>query len=837
MNYRIKSTQILSVIFILFLSSTNAQEMHNKMNQGKRNVSGKISGTVLDAKTLQPIEYATVVLHKKRDESIVNGTVTDSKGKFVFDQVSMGGYFLKVSFIGFVTQKLDSIFIFPQKTEYDFSSIILEPKTVTTKEVTITSQREAITYNLDKKVISAEKLLTSMGGTALDVMQNIPAVNVDIDGNISMRGSSNLTILIDGRPSGLSGISSSDVLAQIPASSIETVELVTNPSAKYDPEGTAGIINIILKKKTSLGFNGIITANVGTKDKYNSSINLNLRNSYYNFFAAYDNRLGNMNMISETERTNTINNITSLIDQYQSSFSKNRMHNINVGGDYFPDDKNTFTLSLQHRNMNSINSSDLSNKNFDTNNLLTRDYARKSNSDRVVKSYDYTLSYKRAFDTKNQEFTFDFLFSDNKMNRTENIDQAEFIGSSLPVLQKSVSANTNKMFVIQSNYIHPIGDIGRIEAGFKNNFKNLTTNNSYYNFSSLSSSWINSSSLNDFKINEHVHAVYGIWTSGVADFKYQIGLRAEQVYYNSKLVTTSQEFDNNYFSLYPTIHFGYQFTPLDEVQLSYTRRVDRPSNRQLNPFVDFSDSLNIVYGNPTLKPQYINSYEIGYSKTIGFTSINSTLFYRQTDGMISTVSRLTQGGGTISTFQNIASSKSAGVEFIVVQPLAQWWRVNANFSYFNIKIEDQAVNNNANSWTLKFNSMMTMWWDVQFMLSANYNSPSILIGAGGFFGGGGHGRGGEMSLALSQTKLKELYSVDLGFKKDLFDNKISVTLRVSDLLNTRKFNSTTNGTGFLLDNMRRMDSRIVFLGITYRLNSNEKMKEREKRIDDTDDEL
>lgn len=826
----------LIIIVLVTFASLFAQERQNNMGQA----NGRISGTVIDSESKQPIEYATVVLHKMRDSSVVTGCVTDKNGNFYFDKLNNGPHYLLISFIGYANKKIDSIFINPRKYEYDLGSVFISPKGITTGEVIIKSEREMISYNLDKKVIAVDKLITSTGGTALDIMQNIPAVNVDVDGNVSMRGNSNLTILIDGRPSGLSGISSTDVLTQIPASSIESVELVTNPSAKYDPDGTAGIINIILKKKSTFGFNGIVSGNLGTKDKYNSSLNVNLRNSYYNFFGSYDNRFGNSFSNSTSNRTNTINNSTSYIDQFQLGFNKNKMHNVNVGTDFFPDDFNTITLGFQYRDMKSDNSTNLDNKNYDANKNLSRFFTRNSFATRNIKSYEYTLSYRKTFETKGKELTADFDFSDNKMGSNNNINQSDIGTSSLPVLQQNISSNTNKMYLAQLNYVTPLGDFGRVETGFKSTIKNVTSKNSYLNYNNSTSSWLSSTSLaNNFKLNEQVHAIYGIWTSNLYSIKYQIGLRAEQVYFNSDIIDANLSYKNNYFSLYPTIHLGYDISQTNEISLSYSRRVDRPNNRQLNPFIDYSDSLNIVYGNPNLKPQYLNSYELGYATTLGVTSLTSNLFYRRTNNMISTVSRLMPNGGTISTFENIAKSASYGVELIVLQPLASWWRVNANFSYFNASVEDNNISNESNSWTTKINSVMTMWEGLQFQFSFNYYSPSIIGQMGGFYGGGG--RGGSYSMgssSFSQTKMKEIYFADLGLKKDFFENKLSLIFRVSDVFNTRKFNSITTGQNFLLDNLRTMDSRIFYLGFTYRLNASDKNKDKERRIlENNDDEF
>lgn len=631
----------------------------------------------------------------------------------------------------------------------------------------------------------------------------------------------------------MAGISSTDLLTQIPASSIEAIEVVTNPSAKYDPEGTAGIINIILKKRSIQGVNGLVSLNAGTGDRYNSSLSLNYRNTDFNFFSNYDTRFNKFSSLSNSNRTNTINNIENYLLQDMDSRNSMNSHNLTLGSDYYLGDKNTFTVTFGYRKFQMNNNGLLETKDLDNNYNLTNYFTRDNEAERGARSYNYTFGYKREFDSRFHELTFDAMYSDNKMNREEDVYQRRFNTDltpvdALPSLQRSSSANTNKMIILQSNYTSPLGESDKMEAGFRSTIKNLTMRNDYYSYNNSLNLWNEQLLLkNHFAYEEQVHAVYGMYSGKFSDLKYQLGLRGEQVFTNGTLELTGDNFKDDYFSLYPTLHTGIEIFTNNEIQLSYSRRIDRPSHRQINPYVDYSDSLNITSGNPKIKPQYVNSFELGYSSMWNRTSFLSTLFLRQTNDVISSVSRLQNDGTTLTTVENIAKNLSYGVEFITTHPIFNWWRVNANFSFFNTKIEDNVnVLYDDFSWSARINSSITMWEGILMQINASYSSPSVMVPAMGGFGGGG----GYRTAMMAQTELKELYSVDVAFRKDFMDGKLSLTLRASDLFNSRNFDSKTIGEGFFTTNYRTTDSRNVFLGISYRLDNNNNQRERRRTI-------
>jgi outer membrane receptor protein involved in Fe transport len=799
------------IVAVLISSNISAQNPERKSNQNGSAPAGKISGYLIDAQTNQIIEYGNIVLFLSKDSSMVNGTITDNRGKFILENLPFGMYYIKASFIGYATRFLDSIRVNPKSLEVDLGKILLDEQSIELGNVIVTGQKEMIINNLDKKIINVEKDLTSTGGSAVDVVGNIPSITVDLDGNVSFRGNQNIIILIDGKPSALVGASNSDILNSIPASSIESIELVTNPSARYDPDGSSGILNIILKKRIDGGLNGAVSLNAGTGDKYNGSINLNFRTPYVNFFSSFDSRLMNNDNYGNSFRTNEIQNSTSFLEQSNEGVFKFRSYNVNAGLDYLYDNYNTLTFSYRFRKFGVDSEGMVKNNNLDSSYSTTNYFERSSFADRNMGGSNYTLSYRRTFETKGQELTADVILGDFAMDRDEEITQTNFDLNLFPTnneLQRGLSSNSNQQWTIQSNYINPIEGFGRIETGFKVSLKDLNSKNEYEYFDDVSSIWTGDPlQKTDFDYKEQIYAVYGIYSNNINKFQYQIGLRAEQANVDGSEAVTLTSFNKNYFAIYPTIHLVQVLPDEQEVQLSYSRRVERPNNRQLNPYVDKSDSLNIRFGNPALDPEFVNSIDLGYSKFFGKTALTSSIFYKLTNDAINSITFLRDDGVTQTTWLNIANSSSYGFELTAAHPLFDWFRLNGSASYFYTRFEEQELVRKDNSWIAKLSGTILFSKDFNIQMNANYNSPIL----------------------TAQGKINEVFTTDFAAKKDFMDGQLSITFRVSDIFNTRDMESETNGFNFYSTSYRKMESRVAYLGISYRLSPGNGNKDRNKK--------
>jgi outer membrane receptor protein involved in Fe transport len=815
---KISAFQLFLLCLLLFSLSAlnlNAQGGQGRGGaQGDRPSIGIIKGKLVDESTGSAIEYGSIAVLSQRDSSLAGGTISDPKGNFRIDQIKTGRYFIKIQFIGYETRVIKDIMIRPDAPEVNLGSLKLHSTSTNIEGVEITAEKEMMSNNLDKRVIQVDKTIASIGGTAADVMQNIPSVTTDVDGNVSLRGSSNVIVLIDGKPSGMVDISSGELLQQIPASSIESIEIITNPSVRYDPEGSSGILNIVLKKKSLQGFNGMVSATAGTGNRYNGSVNLNLRQNRFNFFAGYDARMGTFNSTGETKRLSTYEGQSSLLLQGQVSENTRNSQNVNTGIDFNIDNYNSLTFSLQYRNMSFGNESDILSDTYDSSKTLTRSSDRFSNSAREIESFTYNASYKRTFDKKGKELTLDGMINDNKMDGSQEIEQKEMLPGSQaypPTLQYSGSDNSNRMYMIQGNYTTFAGAAGRIETGFKSTIKDLSMRNYLNDYDYELDEWIpNPLANNFFDYFEQIHAVYGIYSSTYKKLKYQAGLRVEQFFSDSELELTAEKFSRNYTSLYPSVHLLYEQSADHQFQLSYSRRVSRPSNRQLNPFVDYSDSLNIRYGNPKLDPEFVSSYELGWLYFHGNSSLNATAFYRYTTGVIERIVTLQENGVTATTFENLTSATNYGFEFIANREFYSWFKANGNVSLFR-----SIVNANESAgiksveglmWTAKANLTFKLIKNASLSVAGNYRSPVI----------------------EAQQRSEASYFADLALKYDFMKGKASVSLRVSDVFDSRRFDSETVGQGFITTSKRKMDSRVGYLGLTYRINNYNRQKERDR---------
>ncbi|MBA4250413.1 MAG: hypothetical protein C0425_02585 [Chlorobiaceae bacterium] len=810
---------IATIIFSIIFSVSSFTQAPPILSSNAEPVN-KVIGIVKDSASLKPIEFANIFLFSLKDSTLITGAASRTDGNFEIQRIPPGRYYAKVSFIGYNNQIINEIYVSNQKEILNLGNIILGSSSVKIDEVLVSAEKEAAVFNLDKKIINIEQNLTSAGGTAIDALQNVPSINVDASGNVSLRGNTNITILIDGRPTSLSD-GASTILSQIPASSIESIELVTNPSAKHDPEGTAGVINLVMKKKSQLGYNGQLSFNAGNGNKYNSALNFNFMFGKINIFANYDNRFSNSFNSNGTMRNINTTSFSSnqLLDQRGTNYMG--LHNINTGVDFMPDNQNTITFSFAHRDMN-FESLGLTNYQFsDNNNVLNRLYDISTEFLRAIKSYDYTLSYKNVFKKNVHEFSADVIhtnarFRMNTLNEQTNFDINNPSISSEGYKQKAGITNRNDWWILQANYFTAIGDGGRFEVGLRSSFMDRELKAGWENYDFLTSTWvINPNMQNNFLYNENINSAYAIYTGSLSNFKYQFGLRGELVSTQGELIENNETFEKKYSSLYPTIHLSQSFEGNNEFKLSYSRRVNRPNNRQLNPFVFIMDSSATSQGNPQLMPEYVNSLEFGYQKGFKMLTLSSNLFYRLTEDLISSITNIDQQGISRSTFLNLNNSTAYGIELVSSQTINKDLRVNANVSYFRTEIKGTAstseLNQNSYSWTARLNSNYNLMQDLSLQLTANYNAPIV----------------------MAQMKMEEQFGVDLGARKTFMNGALALNLRVSDVFNTRKFNSESFGNGFNTFSRSKNESRNVFLGITYSLN-NFKAQERKTGVDSSD---
>ena len=788
---------------ILFLSS--AVFSQERPNQGGSDgpAIGKVKGVVIDNKSKVPVEFATIALYKLKDSSLATGVVAGINGGFELKELSFGKYFMKVNFIGYKQLIIDTIKIRAGNVDVNLGSIKLRTNTELLGEVEITSEKSTIQLGIDRKIFNVEKNIVSEGGSATDVLQSIPSISVDIDGNLSLRGSGNVTVLIDGKPSGITGTSRAAILQQIPASSIESIELITNPSAKYDPDGMSGIINIITKKNKLSGFNGSVTAGAGTNDKYNAAATLSYRNSKFNVYSNYGFRSNSRTGSGYSDRQNIFPDTTYFLNSESAQLSKNISHNIKAGVEFFLNDKNTIGGSVLY-NTGKDRSTQVSDyTEADENSILSGAYVRDEISEDTPVNLDYNINYRKTFTKPKQELIFDGTYSTSSGNEHEDYVERDYRlkyapKNAYPLKQNTTTKSDNTITTIQLDYIHPFKDQMKLEAGAKTTMRNIANDfvSESYNYGS-SDFDADTSLSNNFEYTENIFAVYSTFSGTVKKFGYQLGLRAEQANTESYLITTDEKYKNDYFKLFPSVHLSQKFNKEQEAQISYSRRINRPNTRSLNPFKDYGDPYNIRYGNPYLQPEFINSLELSYVKYWKKAVLTSTAYYRLTNGIIQRIKTIGDSTVSITSFVNLNSSTSYGLELIAKTDLAKWWNTTISANVFETKIDGENVDadlqNNNFSYIFKLMSNMHLLKNMDIQFTANYNGPT----------------------ATAQGEVKPILAMDFGIKKEIFKNA-SLGLNITDLTNARKMVFEASGNNFYQTMERRRESRIATLTFTYR---------------------
>ncbi|MDW7690272.1 TonB-dependent receptor [Flammeovirgaceae bacterium SG7u.111] len=799
---------LLVVGFVIALTTMSIAQVKHGGGAASQDAETMIVGQVIDSETKEPIEFATVSVFNPSDNSLMGGSITNEKGKFKVI-VPLGTYKVKVSFVSFEDLEISNVTVGQGKKIANLGEISLSESAEMLSEVEVVAKKGLMQIEMDKKVFNAGQDVSNIGGTAADLLDNIPSVTVDVEGNVELRGSSNVRILIDGQQSGLIGIDGSSGLQNIPSNLIDKVEVVTNPSARYDAEGMGGIINIVLKKDKKNGVNGTFDMNLGIPHNHNASINMNYRREKLNFFGLYGIRYRESPGSGYTKRSLFDENgeLTSRLDQL-SDFSRNELsHTFRFGADYNIDSKNTLTGSFLYKlgDQNSLSHVDY--YDYDNSGNLTSASIRDSDETADDNNLDYSLVYRRTFDTKGKEFTANVQYTSNWENEFSDIVEKPLIdliaSDEDPIFQRSTNDESQSNLVFQADYEQKIGETGIFEAGYKGSIREIS--NDYIVEENIDGSWGEIDGVsNEFVYNEDIHAVYGIYGNKIKKLSYQIGLRAETTEIATNLIRTDDYNTKTYTNFFPSGHLSYSLPKSNQVQLSYSRRLRRPRFRYLAPFWNYSNPWSIRSGNPDLDPEFTDSYEIGHLKDWENVSISSSIYYRYATGVIQWVSEVDEDGVTYSRPENLATGQNFGAELVTSSNITKWWKLNANFNFFrnitdggNLGEEYYA---DSYTWTAGANSKMTLFESLDFQVMFNYRAPQETV----------------------QGKRLAYSYLDLAFSKDVMKGKATTFLRVSDVFNTRKYSSETFGESFFTETQFQRRSRQVIFGFSYRLNQKKK---------------
>ena len=807
-----------TLLIILLISFTTFAQRGSKIT---------LTGKVVETNSKQPLEYATLVLTNTNTQQVVGG-VTDTNGNFSID-ASSGTYTVQVEFIGFKSKNLGNHTLTENK---NLGVISLSEDTETLDEVEIIAEKSTVEIRLDKKIYNVGKDMTVKGGNASDVLDNVPSVNVDAEGAVSLRGSENVRILIDGKPSALVGLSGTDALRNLPADAIEKVEVITSPSARYDAEGTAGILNIILRKGKITGFNGSVNLTAGTPDMFSFSPNLNYRTKKLNIFTnlAYSYRKGPGNSQSFFTNFNNDGTIKDYRNEERTFDRKNNNYNGSFGLEYYIDKKSSITGTFFYRNSKDKDIATNNTTFFDANKQVASNESRIEDERENGIDKQYSVNYTNNLDDKGQKLIIDLQYGESDESEPADI----FVNGALS--EQNSQKTTSKDRLLQIDYILPLGENSQFEAGHKATLQDL---NSDFRVRDAFGNPLQDDPSNAIEFKQNIYAFYSQYGSKINKFSYLLGLRAEVTDIDLTVFTIDEFKEKKYTELFPTVNLGYEINESDNIALGYSRRLQRPRHWFLNPFESRSSATNVFKGNPDLDPTFTNSFDLGYNARISKLNLGASLYYQYSTDIIQRVSILEERNVngvltdvTVRQPVNLNDENRYGFEFTTNYNPVKWARLSATFNYFKFNTDAftyvytapngsqittplKEVNNS--SWFARFNSRITLPAKIEWQTRLMYRAPQ----------------------SSAQDDTEGMFMANLAFSKDLFKEKASLVLNVSDLFNSRKRESTTylyDEDGILKtinDGAFQWRERQISLSFTYRFNQKKK-RERPERNGDYD---
>ncbi len=765
---------------------------------------GKLRGTVLESGKASPLPFATVGVYTQKD-SLVGGGIADEKGNFEID-LPLGTFFALVEFMGFEALKSSSFTLNPKQNTMDLGTISLQSSTADLDEVVVQGEKTLMELSLDKRVFNVGKDLANAGGNASDILMNLPSVAVDPEGNVRLRGSANVRILIDGKPSGLVSFKGSSGLRQLPANLVERVEVITNPSARYEAEGMAGVINIILKKDNKQGFNGSGEVIVGSPLNLGLTANLNYRKNRINWFVNYGlaNRVspGRGKLYQEVYQEDG----SSLLLQQRSTSTVNSLNNsLRAGLDYFFSEQSILTASYVWRRSDAHRITDIRYEDYRKTLDNYLGYAlRRQDETEDEPNKEAILNFKKRFDQKGKELnaTFTYLNYWERSNQLFTQNSFNPAGQTLPkgaLTQTSLNDEYENQYLLQVDYTQPFATKGKIETGIRTSFREME--NDYLVQEKQESGIFKTIDGLDnvFLYDENILAVYGIVGNERAKWSYQAGIRAEYTDIETQLVETKESNPRSYTNLFPSGHLNYKANEKNAFQLSYSRRIRRPVYNDLSPYVTFSDQRNFFSGNPNLNPEFTDSYELGHILYGEKSTLFSTVYYRNTQDKIQRIRTVGDNGFSVTAPYNLVGEESYGLEFSGDYVASSWWKLDFNANFFYAVVDGSNLNQNFQATTTSMlfrqSSRFTLpkGWDLQ--VRGNY----------------------EARRKTAQGVQKGIFFLDLSASKKILNQRGTLILNVADVLNSRINRYITEGSNFFTEGESQIALRQTNLTLTYRI--------------------
>lgn len=756
-----------AVMLVLFITG-----FYSYAQQGPPAKKVKVTGKVFEKVTKQPLEYATISIMAPNDTKVIAGGITNPKGEFEV-AVAPGTYDIKVEFISFKSTEIKQKSI---QDDTNLGVVNLSEDAAQLNEVVVRAEKSTVEIKLDKKVYNVGQDMLVKGGTVSDVLDNVPSVSVDSEGNVSLRGSDNIRILIDGRPS--QAINVAEALRQLPADAIEKVEVITNPSARYDAEGGSGIINIVLKKGKNQGFNGTLIASTGLPETYGLSANVNYKTEKLNYFttAGYNHRTNEGGGLTNTSYYNADGSPKGYLDEDRDTKRIRDGFNARAGVEWSITPTTFWTNAINYQK-NTGEDKDLINyNNFDAARAFTGSTYRLNNTDTGSENLEFTSNLIKNFNDKGHKLTADLSVS-------RNTDDSDGIITASPSFNTTLNDQVQKQVLFQADYVLPLGKGSQFEAGYKGSFGDLE--NEYY---VTDENYVKDpKKSNTLEYKENINALYAQYGLKVNKFSYLFGLRWEDTNIEVNLLDNSVFNTKKYNNLFPSAFISYEISDQSNLTASYSKRLTRPRGRFMNPALNYSSNINIFQGNPDLDPSLTDKYDVGYIKRWDKVTFTTSAYFEDTKDVFSFV-RTPNGDNVdgipviLSRPINLGKEQKYGFEFTFNYTPFKWWKLNSNFNLYNVKTTGdntytdtqgnlvvQNLDNQANTWFARASSKITLPYKIDWQLNGTYN--------------------GEQKTA--QGKNLDQFSMNTAFSKDILKDKATIAFNISDIFNSRIMRSYT----------------------------------------------
>ncbi len=782
---------------------------------GSRPANGVLQGTVVDETFDNPVQYANVSVISLETEKVVTGGMTDAAGVFNITEIPWGRYNVTVGFMGYEQYTAGPILLSPRGDgiEQDLGRIALVSTTIDLEAVEVQGEKPLYRQTAEMKIFNVEQSTVAIGGTALDALEQIPGIEVDIDGKVSLRGSTNVNILLDGRPSLITSSDQEMVLEAIPANNILDIEIITNPSARYDPEGMAGIINIVLKENKLAGVNGNVSLGGSPSGNGNVSGQVNYRTEKYNVFINSGWRYAVRAATGDNYRETKRDSLVTVLDQELNGERGGDSRLLKTGFEFYPDQKNTIGINLSYSTRGGLHDRTIST--FETTGDSLLEYSQNSTGDNEQSNVDLSLFWDKEFERPRHTLSAAADISRGEESRPHTLTTIpgagyETIISADP--EKTTTDMERGVANLQLDYSHPVSDQFRIESGYKGTLRYLDNDYRSYDYdSSLNQFLLDDSTSNQFRFDENIQAGYGQLSLQAGRATYQAGLRAELVQTRTELFDMYETTTDTYTSLYPSAAFTFDLTDVYQLQSSYSRRVRRPRDRQLNPSVFKMDDTSIRMGNPHLQPEYTDVVELSLSRFKGGVSASITGYYRRTTDKINRYKEMREDGVTVMTYENFAEQTSNGLELTLSGPVTPNVRIMASGNLYSDQVDVSNLTDDFDASSVGYSARMSTIWDItpstELMFSSVYRSRrDIPIG-----------------------EIDAMTFCDMSLKQQFLQDRLSVTLKASDLFDTRGFSFTTLDDNYYQESSRKFASQRIMLSLEYRFGKVEDQGRKQRR--------